>query len=158
VVCRVVLTCHSLEDTDYDDLGDERPCQRCIKRGLQDACQDGVRKKAKYLHDAPNEALMPGVGGNLFNHPAARRNEFINQNNGHPPSASPQDQFFQQQQTYNGFQSSQQMPPPALQDGNIVNGAFVGQSPVDTSFSMSAPAPLPHPSLSQSRSHSNSSH
>ncbi|KAJ4133265.1 Transcriptional regulator of nonfermentable carbon utilization [Fusarium falciforme] len=33
--------------------GDERPCQRCIKRGLADACQDGVRKKAKYLHDAP---------------------------------------------------------------------------------------------------------
>ena len=29
-------------------IGDERPCQRCIKRGLQDACQDGVRKKAKY--------------------------------------------------------------------------------------------------------------
>ncbi|TGZ78446.1 hypothetical protein EX30DRAFT_373812 [Ascodesmis nigricans] len=31
--------------------GDERPCQRCIKRNLQDSCQDGVRKKAKYLHD-----------------------------------------------------------------------------------------------------------
>src|ERR1700694_1781978 len=29
-----------------------RPCQRCIKRGLQDSCQDGVRKKAKYLQDA----------------------------------------------------------------------------------------------------------
>ena len=42
--------------------GDERPCQRCIKRGLQDVCHDGVRKKAKYLHDAPNEALMPGLG------------------------------------------------------------------------------------------------
>ncbi|KAF3061400.1 hypothetical protein GL218_03057 [Daldinia childiae] len=38
---------------------DERPCQRCIKRGLADACQDGVRKKAKYLHDAPPEALRP---------------------------------------------------------------------------------------------------
>ncbi|THY53579.1 hypothetical protein D6C99_03770 [Aureobasidium pullulans] len=38
--------------------GDERPCLRCIKRGLQDHCHDGVRKKAKYLHDAPNEALM----------------------------------------------------------------------------------------------------
>src|SRR3954471_23168152 len=25
-------------------VGDERPCQRCIKRGLADACQDGVRK------------------------------------------------------------------------------------------------------------------
>ncbi|CCX32852.1 Similar to Transcription activator of gluconeogenesis acuK; acc. no. A2QFG8 [Pyronema omphalodes CBS 100304] len=33
--------------------GDERPCQRCIKRGLQEQCHDGVRKKAKYLHDAP---------------------------------------------------------------------------------------------------------
>jgi transcription activator of gluconeogenesis len=29
-----------------------RPCQRCIKRGLQDSCQDGIRKKAKYLQDA----------------------------------------------------------------------------------------------------------
>ncbi|KAL2866392.1 Zn(II)2Cys6 transcription factor domain-containing protein [Aspergillus lucknowensis] len=48
--------------------GDERPCQRCIKRGLQDACHDGVRKKAKYLHDAPDGALMPGVrGNNLYN-------------------------------------------------------------------------------------------
>jgi hypothetical protein len=43
-------------------LGDERPCQRCIKRGLADACQDGVRKKAKYLHDAPPEALRPVLG------------------------------------------------------------------------------------------------
>ncbi|KAH8684250.1 hypothetical protein BGZ60DRAFT_367110 [Tricladium varicosporioides] len=44
--------------------GDERPCQRCIKRGLADACQDGVRKKAKYLHDAPAEALRPVLGPN----------------------------------------------------------------------------------------------
>ncbi|KAF4504759.1 hypothetical protein G6O67_008168 [Ophiocordyceps sinensis] len=42
--------------------GDERPCKRCIKRGLADACQDGVRKKAKYLHDAPEEALGPVLG------------------------------------------------------------------------------------------------
>lgn len=44
--------------------GDERPCKRCIKRGLADACQDGVRKKAKYLHDAPEEALGPVLGPN----------------------------------------------------------------------------------------------
>ncbi|TKA26852.1 hypothetical protein B0A50_04298 [Salinomyces thailandicus] len=44
--------------------GDERPCLRCVKRGLQDQCHDGVRKKAKYLHDAPPEALIPG-----FAHP-----------------------------------------------------------------------------------------
>ncbi|KAH6629034.1 hypothetical protein C7974DRAFT_179280 [Boeremia exigua] len=43
--------------------GDERPCQRCQMRGLSDTCMDGVRKKAKYLHDAPDGALMPGVGG-----------------------------------------------------------------------------------------------
>ncbi|KAF2009629.1 hypothetical protein BU24DRAFT_79699 [Aaosphaeria arxii CBS 175.79] len=43
--------------------GDERPCERCVKRGLHDQCMDGVRKKAKYLHDAPDGALMPGVGG-----------------------------------------------------------------------------------------------
>jgi hypothetical protein len=29
---------------------------------LADACQDGVRKKAKYLHDAPPEALRPVLG------------------------------------------------------------------------------------------------
>jgi hypothetical protein len=45
-------------------VGDERPCTRCIKRGLADACQDGVRKKAKYLHDAPAEALRPVLGPN----------------------------------------------------------------------------------------------
>ncbi|PHH71865.1 hypothetical protein CDD80_4927 [Ophiocordyceps camponoti-rufipedis] len=44
--------------------GDERPCKRCIKRGLSDHCQDGVRKKAKYLHDAPEEALGPVLGPN----------------------------------------------------------------------------------------------
>ncbi|EME49716.1 hypothetical protein DOTSEDRAFT_68481 [Dothistroma septosporum NZE10] len=44
--------------------GDERPCNRCIKRGLQDQCHDGVRKKAKYLHDAPAEALIPGYAQN----------------------------------------------------------------------------------------------
>ncbi|KAF2670379.1 hypothetical protein BT63DRAFT_454569 [Microthyrium microscopicum] len=47
--------------------GDERPCQRCIKRGLQDACQDGIRKKAKYLHDAPAEALIPPQMGGTYN-------------------------------------------------------------------------------------------
>ena len=54
-------------------LGDERPCQRCIKRGLMDSCQDGVRKKAKYLHDAPPEALRPVLGPNYNPSPTATR-------------------------------------------------------------------------------------
>ncbi|PSK34206.1 Transcription activator of gluconeoproteinsis ERT1-1 [Elsinoe australis] len=48
--------------------GDERPCLRCVKRGLQDSCTDGHRKKAKYLHDAPSEALVPGMGGTYQPH------------------------------------------------------------------------------------------
>lgn len=47
--------------------GDERPCERCIKRGLQDDCHDGARKKAKYLRDAPDEALQPGAA-RFFQH------------------------------------------------------------------------------------------
>ncbi|KAK4154358.1 hypothetical protein C8A00DRAFT_42868 [Chaetomidium leptoderma] len=54
--------------------GDERPCQRCIKRGLMDSCQDGVRKKAKYLHDAPPEALRPVLGPNYNPTPTPRQN------------------------------------------------------------------------------------
>ncbi|KAF2860569.1 hypothetical protein K470DRAFT_270617 [Piedraia hortae CBS 480.64] len=41
--------------------GDERPCLRCIKRGLQDQCHDGVRKKAKYLHDSPDAMTAAGT-------------------------------------------------------------------------------------------------
>lgn len=54
--------------------GDERPCERCIKRGLQDDCHDGARKKAKYLRDAPDEALKPGAA------------LYYNQSNGHAKS------------------------------------------------------------------------
>ena len=41
-------------------LGDERPCQRCVKRNLAPQCHDGARKKAKYLRDTPNEILEVG--------------------------------------------------------------------------------------------------
>ncbi|KAK9462007.1 uncharacterized protein V1516DRAFT_685039 [Lipomyces oligophaga] len=39
---------------------DARPCQRCIKRGLSATCQDGVRKKAKYLNDGVG--VDPSIG------------------------------------------------------------------------------------------------
>lgn len=38
-----------------------------------DSCQDGVRKKAKYLHDAPPEALRPVLGPNYNPNPTPTR-------------------------------------------------------------------------------------
>ncbi|KAK4520131.1 uncharacterized protein ATC70_008261 [Mucor velutinosus] len=35
---------------------DSRPCQRCVKRGLEDTCTDGARKKAKYLREDENDS------------------------------------------------------------------------------------------------------
>lgn len=35
-----------------------RPCQRCVKKGLQSTCTDGARKKAKYLLDETEIAEM----------------------------------------------------------------------------------------------------
>ncbi|KAK9457793.1 hypothetical protein V1511DRAFT_507889 [Dipodascopsis uninucleata] len=43
---------------------DARPCQRCIKRGLQASCQDGIRKKAKYLNDASSNDQTNGSSSN----------------------------------------------------------------------------------------------
>ena len=96
---------------------------------------------------------MPGVGGNLFSHPAARRNESINHNNGQQAPGMSQAHFFQQASSYNGFPSGQ-MPPPSMHDGSLGNGAYVNQSPIDTNFNISASQSMPHPSLSQAPSNS----
>ncbi|KIV92989.1 hypothetical protein, variant [Exophiala mesophila] len=117
--------------------GDERPCQRCIKRGLQDACQDGVRKKAKYLHDAPNEALLPGVANN-FNHPAKRSSTVsVSEASSQTPKAQQQtpQSYFQQSQQFNNFQQPTQMPPPLLHERSMSTTSFTQQSPISTNFS-----------------------
>lgn len=100
-------------------LGDERPCQRCIKRGLADACQDGVRKKAKYLHDAPPEALGPVLGPAYAQLQQNRTNGSATTNNATetPPTVG---NFFQQADTsptFPMFSNNQQthMPPPQHQ-------------------------------------------
>lgn len=35
----------------------DRPCQRCVQRGLADSCQDAPRKRKKYLADVPLTVL-----------------------------------------------------------------------------------------------------
>ncbi|ORY62555.1 uncharacterized protein BCR38DRAFT_345905 [Pseudomassariella vexata] len=108
--------------------GDERPCQRCIKRGLADACQDGVRKKAKYLHDAPPEALRPVLGPN-YNPSSGTK-----QSNGrHLSNATSESSYYPQStssQSYPVYTGGQPQVT-ALSDGMT----FTGQpSPVSPSF------------------------
>jgi len=123
------------------DIGDERPCQRCIKRGLQDACQDGVRKKAKYLHDAPNEALMPGIAGKLYNHAAVKRSNSTNNTDGS------QSQFFGPTPPYSVYQPSSQMPPPMMNERSVSTTSFPTQSPMTATFNGANPVPMQSPGV-----------
>ncbi|KAL1871182.1 hypothetical protein VTK73DRAFT_2233 [Phialemonium thermophilum] len=114
--------------------GDERPCQRCIKRGLAEACQDGVRKKAKYLHDAPPEALGPVLGPG-YNRPTP---SVQSNRNRHPSStgseaSSTVGNFFSPRNTsqYSVF------PPGQPTMGSLSDGLSFGggqQSPVSPTF------------------------
>ncbi|RMZ81693.1 hypothetical protein DV737_g2392, partial [Chaetothyriales sp. CBS 132003] len=136
--------------------GDERPCQRCIKRGLQDACQDGVRKKAKYLHDAPNEALLPGVSQGLFSHPQAKRTSSAT-TNGSPPQSHHHSQSNSQSQQFLGphaypvFSPTGQMAPPLIQGRSMSDSAsFPQQSPIAPAFT--TPNPLQSPNQQNAQS------
>ncbi|KAK1755723.1 hypothetical protein QBC47DRAFT_194563 [Echria macrotheca] len=113
--------------------GDERPCQRCIKRGLADACQDGVRKKAKYLHDAPPEALRPVLGPTFDpNAPAIRPNGHRHPSNSGSEVSSTVGTFFSQANTsqFPVF-SSQQTPMGTLPESMPFGSQ---QSPVSPTF------------------------
>lgn len=123
----------------WNQPGDERPCQRCIKRGLADACQDGVRKKAKYLHDAPDGALTVGAGGNFYKQDAAQRNSSTYPSNGNLNT-------IKFQQSSNNFYPAQdlsvntsQLSQPIM-DNSIVQSAFTAPSPMSPTFPLSAPA------------------
>lgn len=119
--------------------GDERPCQRCIKRGLADACQDGVRKKAKYLHDAPNEALLPGAA-NHYAHGDLKRSgssTSIPDGNQQPQPFFGTAQPFPQMYTTAPSTMTSSMPPPSMHERTT---SFGQQS---YSSSMSQPMPSP---------------
>lgn len=114
--------------------GDERPCQRCIKRGLADQCQDGVRKKAKYLHDAPPEALGPvlGPGYNTQITAPTRPNGHRHPSSAASDASSTVGTFYSQAATSQyPVYSSSQTPIPALPDSLSFGGQH---SPVSPTF------------------------
>ncbi|KAJ5762563.1 uncharacterized protein N7511_005945 [Penicillium nucicola] len=125
--------------------GDERPCQRCIKRGLQDACHDGVRKKAKYLHDAPDGALMPAVSSsNLYNN-TLRNNLPISRNGSNATNTNPQ----QTNSSNNNFYPTPPQPGyNVYQDPPLSQSPFTTQSPVSPTFHMKSSTNGRTPSLS----------
>ena len=108
------------------NIGDERPCQRCIKRGLQDACHDGIRKKAKYLHDAPSDTLLPGGVG--VTGPTGTQLQFLsNLTHGGPVPAE------------TGFQGTSAADVYAQQQG--ISSAFPGYPPNGPQSQISPPLP-----------------
>lgn len=125
--------------------GDERPCQRCIKRGLQNACQDGVRKKAKYLHDAPDGALIPGVGGNFYNSSSNNGNVAL--------SNTGANGAVQQQQQNNGasfYATPQSGSYNVYPETSMGQSPFTTQSPASPTYNVKSGAAGRHPSLSSS--------
>ncbi|KAL8731688.1 MAG: hypothetical protein Q9181_004223 [Wetmoreana brouardii] len=146
--------CHACQRA-HLTCGDERPCQRCIKRGLQDQCQDGVRKKAKYLHDAPNEALLPGMG--LSGGVGSQMQYLANLGRGQhlPPDAgfqnpSANDVYVQHQAmptAYASYPTTGAPGPmgPPLTDGMIAPQPYSNQqSPISPQYS-SGPGHQPSP-------------
>ncbi|KAI9926657.1 hypothetical protein AWENTII_011272 [Aspergillus wentii] len=124
--------------------GDERPCQRCIKRGLQDACHDGVRKKAKYLHDAPDGALMPGVGGNFYNNSPMRNELPLSRNGANAVNTTAQ----QQSAGPNFYPTPQSNSFNVYQENAINQSPFPNQSPVSPTFTQKTNPNARTPSLS----------
>ncbi|KAL6897052.1 putative C6 finger domain protein [Trichoderma evansii] len=117
--------------------GDERPCKRCIKRGLADACQDGVRKKAKYLHDAPPEALRPVLGPN-FSPPLSTKT------NGHSETViapAPSDGFLPQRTPSFSVYPNVSQPQVAIPENIHLNPQA---SPISPSFHSASAAAQAH--------------
>ncbi|MCJ1309791.1 Transcriptional regulator of nonfermentable carbon utilization [Agyrium rufum] len=115
--------------------GDERPCQRCVKRGIQGQCHDGVRKKAKYLQDIPPETQYVALpaSGYPYSGPTSM---------GDAQSFAPTDTMTSQSYpppqmqspTYPMYGSAAQLPPPMANMGDRSQLYSDSQSPLKSRF------------------------
>ncbi|KAF2735895.1 hypothetical protein EJ04DRAFT_183139 [Polyplosphaeria fusca] len=123
--------------------GDERPCHRCVKRGLHESCQDGVRKKAKYLHDAPDSALIPGVAGHYHPMNGSLSNGLPAQDTA--VSLAQQGSFYTQapSSTYYTPNAPQVQALQPVQDAS--SAVFNPQTPISPTYGQTNQPPLPGP-------------
>ncbi|KAF2849555.1 hypothetical protein T440DRAFT_129765 [Plenodomus tracheiphilus IPT5] len=131
---------------------DERPCGRCIKRNIGDHCMDGMRKKAKYLHDAPDGALMPGVGGH-YPYMNGNRPTPLPSQDTQTVSLSPQGTVFTQPSPTNFYTPNPMSGPlPVTQDGRNFNNNQ--QAPISPPYTQAQHGPVQNvpSSLAQSQS------
>jgi hypothetical protein len=102
------------------------------------------------LHDAPNEALMPGAGRNLFDHAAALRNNIALQNV--DAAQNQQNNFYPPTQPFSAFSQTTSMPPPLIHDNSMSAPGFGQQSPVPPAFTMSGQQTMRTPTMGQQQS------
>jgi hypothetical protein len=108
------------------------------------------------VHDAPNEALMPGVGATMYTHPQAKRSSTASSAPHSQPQSQPQQpqqgnsqQFFPTSQNFNMFTPSQQMPPPMLHERSMSSTSMMQQSPLATNFNIGDQPPMHSPTVEQ---------
>ena len=98
---------------------------------------DGVRKKAKYLHDTPNEALMPGVGGNYTHINGNQASGTGQVSLPNTPVSAQQGTFFAQPQPGN-FSMYQQPPhgqlPQHMPEGPPISSYNGQQAPLSPTY------------------------
>ncbi|KAB8345923.1 hypothetical protein FH972_022976 [Carpinus fangiana] len=138
--------CHACQRA-HLTCGDERPCQRCVKRGLADSCQDGARKKAKYLHDTPVEALIPGNAApypHQHSQNGSKRDSIELQTQGLSEGSSAfASQGVPRFGSSNSFtQASPHHMMPSMQDQSPYPSYANNQSPVPVQYSPHQPSPM----------------
>jgi len=100
---------------------------------------DGVRKKAKYLHDAPEGALMPGVGGH-YPYMNGNRPTPVPTQDVSPVSVSPQGNIFPQPSPTTFYaQNPLPGPLPVTQDARNFNNQ---QPPISPPYTQPQHGPM----------------
>lgn len=69
---------------------DTRPCNRCVKKGLQESCVDAPRKRSKYLDGIPN-GIIQNTSSNNINTNTGSLNQTISTKNNHITSHASSD-------------------------------------------------------------------